>query len=383
MANTVKIMIRAKVGSKYPYLAAALSSNGRLKPGVAILGGQEVKVDGTYCLRFTEAGKRRFVPVGTDPTLAAAAAKKQEALLQAWAYGLVASPVEEKTDSRPTLADAIAAYKAEIKEHKAPKTYVGYAFALDLFTKVCPKTFVDEVNRGCMMKFIAAIKNGRSEYTVHKLTCYLYTFLLRHGKQGILARNDWPKFEKNKKHKIYSDRDVEKMLAVCENVRERAAILFPANSGFRKGEISHAERSDVDFDARTVKTGSKPHLNWTTKDHEERTVPADSLMQILGQLVASNPPGTTLLFPAKNGGVDLHLDRVVMGIAKRAGVTIPKKPMHAFRALYATRLVRSGTDVYTIQKLLGHSEIETTLGYLRAVENSDPTLREQAKAAAF
>jgi site-specific recombinase XerD len=57
--------------------------------------------------------------------------------------------------------------------------------------------------------------------------------------------------------------------------------------------------------------------------------------------------------------------------------------MHAFRALYATRLVRAGTDVYTVQKHLGHSDIETTQGYLRAVKRNDPKLREQVNAASF
>lgn len=42
---------------------------------------------------------------------------------------------------------------------------------------------------------------------------------------------------------------------------------------------------------------------------------------------------------------------------------MPSKPLHAFRALYATRLVRSGVDIYTVQTFLGRSDIETTQGY--------------------
>jgi site-specific recombinase XerD len=77
------------------------------------------------------------------------------------------------------------------------------------------------------------------------------------------------------------------------------------------------------------------------------------------------------------------LDRIVVGIAKRAKVKVPSKPMHAFRALCATRLVRSGVDIYTVQQFLGHSDIETTQGYLRSVKRSDPKLREQVNAASF
>jgi site-specific recombinase XerD len=77
------------------------------------------------------------------------------------------------------------------------------------------------------------------------------------------------------------------------------------------------------------------------------------------------------------------LNRTLEQIAKRAGVKLPSKPMHAFRAYYATRLVRGGVDIYTVQRLLGHSDIETTQGYLRAVKRNDPKLREQVNAASL
>jgi hypothetical protein len=34
--NRVRVMIRAKVGGKYPYLPAVVNGNGRIKPGVAL-----------------------------------------------------------------------------------------------------------------------------------------------------------------------------------------------------------------------------------------------------------------------------------------------------------------------------------------------------------
>ena len=57
--NTVKVMIRAKLDGKYPYLPVVVNSNGRIKPGVALVGGVEQKAEGSYYLRFTEDGERR------------------------------------------------------------------------------------------------------------------------------------------------------------------------------------------------------------------------------------------------------------------------------------------------------------------------------------
>lgn len=146
--NKVRVMIRAKVGGKYPYLPAVINSNGRIKPGVALVGGVERKVQGSYHLRFTDGGYRRWKPLGKDAAEAMNAARKIEATLRAKTLGVaVQSSLIETPSERIKLADAIAEYKAETKEHKSDRTYLNYAHALDLFAKGCPKTYVDEVGR--------------------------------------------------------------------------------------------------------------------------------------------------------------------------------------------------------------------------------------------
>ncbi len=74
--DTVKVMIRAKLDGKYAYLPAVVNSNGRIKAGVALVGGVEQKVGGSYYLRFTEGGNRRWKPVVGDAAEAITAARK-------------------------------------------------------------------------------------------------------------------------------------------------------------------------------------------------------------------------------------------------------------------------------------------------------------------
>ena len=304
--NTVKVMIRGKLGGKYPFLPAVVNSNGRIKPGVALVGGVEQKVEGSYYLRFTKDGQRRFGWVGDDAAEALTAARKMEATLKAKAAGVaVKSFMHETPSERIKLANAIAEYKAETKEHKARRTYLNYAHALDLFVKGCPKTYVDEVGRGCIMAFAAALKrDGNGERTVFNRFSYVYTFLKRYGKAGMVGKNDWPKFEEAEAE-IYSEDDVTKMLGACETVAERALILFASGTGFRHGEIAHAEVGDIDMAEGTIQTRSKPQWKFTTKDHEQRIIPvANPLLEVLKQHCPTlDGP---LLFPTQQGKPNTH-----------------------------------------------------------------------------
>ncbi len=147
-----------------------------------------------------------------------------------------------------------------------------------------------------------------------------------------------------------------------------------------RAKSSTLKKSDINFTDKTIRTRSKPELGFRTKDCEERTIPVnDALIEALEYVPTLRG---SFLFARKDGKPDIHIDRIVKRVAKRAGVDVPTKPMHGFRVLYATSLCRAGVDIYTIQKLLGHADIETTMSYLRALKRTDPVLRKQVNAAA-
>lgn len=143
-----------------------------------------------------------------------------------------------------------------------------------------------------------------------------------------------------------------------------AFIATAVNTGMRKSELFHLEWSDVDFKKRTItisnKTDRETGEDWHTKNYEYRVVPMNEfLYRVLKQhprhksspYVFSNPDGSRF-----------HDIRAGFGTALReAG--LDHIPIHALRHTFASNLVMSGVDIRTVQKLMGHKDIKTTMRY--------------------
>jgi integrase/recombinase XerD len=160
---------------------------------------------------------------------------------------------------------------------------------------------------------------------------------------------------------VYDDDDLEKFFVAC-NPFQLAVFKTLLMSGLRKAELENLTWDEVDFASGTIRVTAKP--GFSPKDWEERTIECPSdMMEILKAL----PRNGKYVFHTKTGGRYTHAWDDCQSIAERA--KIADAHPHKFRAHYATKLLQSGVDLKTVQKLLGHKNLESTMRYLAKAQS--------------
>jgi len=71
-----------------------------------------------------------------------------------------------------------------------------------------------------------------------------------------------------------------------------------------------------------------------------------------------------------------HLWDDCNALAKKAGLT--RFHPHKFRSTFATTLLQAGVDLKTVQKLLGHKDLESTMRYFARAESGKVRARVDA-----
>jgi integrase len=180
----------------------------------------------------------------------------------------------------------------------------------------------------------------------------------------------WPRAAK-KKAQPYSMKDVKKLLKVA-TVDEKDLIQFCINTGFRHGEVANALYSHIDWEKGSITVIEEP--NWKSKDRTERTIKLSKEFTKRMKERHERYPKNELIFPNSQGRANSnagYLASIVRGVATRAGVKMPRKPLHAFRSTFANAVERK-YGIASAQELLGHDDIETTRGYLVPDDAVDP-----------
>ena len=134
-------------------------------------------------------------------------------------------------------------------------------------------------------------------------------------------------------------------------------------TGLRELEAVQLFSTDLSFELQTVRVTAKPELGFYPKRWEEREVPIP--VQLI-DLLKAHPRrhGCNFMFSSPKGNREYHMLDHCKAVATRAGLDLAKFNLKTFRSTFASRTLRTGFDVRTVQHWMGHKSLETTMRYL-------------------
>jgi integrase/recombinase XerD len=148
--------------------------------------------------------------------------------------------------------------------------------------------------------------------------------------------------------------------------RVQTVALLILDTGMRLNEVLSLEHADVDLDNQlvTVRHG---------KGGRNRIVPVSAEMRnVLYRYMRRNSSAPGLVFSAGRGAKPLqnNMRRDLKDLCKRLVIVGVKGGFHVLRHTFAVNYVRSGGDVFRLQRILGHSTLDMSRHYV-ALQTED------------
>jgi integrase/recombinase XerD len=162
---------------------------------------------------------------------------------------------------------------------------------------------------------------------------------------------------------VLSPEEVSRLINAAGTLFRRTLLMTLYGTGMRRSELAHLKVGDIDSQRMIIRVVAG-------KGGKDRDLPlSPTLLETLREYWRWRKP-KLYMFPTRTRGLPMEepiADKTVWiacsEAARRAGINKRVTP-HTLRHSWATHLLEAGTDLRTIQVLLGHGDLETTAQYL-------------------
>lgn len=218
--------------------------------------------------------------------------------------------------------------------------------------------------------------NNCSKVTVDNIRRNISSFFSWLEEEDYILKSPMRRIHKIKAKTVVketiSDETIEQLRDICKEKRDLAIIDLLYSTGIRVGELVNLNIEDIDFERREcVVIG---------KGEKERRVYFDAKTKIhLKEYIESRNDDN----PALIVTLDAPYNRLqISGIEIRIrnlgrSLGIRRIHPHKFRRTMATRAIDKGMPIEQVQKILGHSQIDTTMQYAIVNQNNVKTSHQK------
>lgn len=245
------------------------------------------------------------------------------------------------------------------------KSYVGAVSLLARHYNRCPSRITDEE---VILWLRHRLAQGLAGHTVN-VALHGVRFMWREILHRPVDALKLPKIRRTQKlPEALSQQEVRALLDAHPKRTYRAALHLLYGCGLRISELARLEVRHIDRATMRVRVEQ-------AKGNKDRytVLPRRALLELETYWRAERWDSASIpwLFPGR-GGNHLGTDAIyrayneakrLAGISKRGGV-------HALRHSFATHHLMAGTDLVTLQRMLGHKHLRTTARYLQIVLES-------------
>lgn len=264
-------------------------------------------------------------------------------------------------------------FEEQVKTRRAVKTQLCYRsdlknYILPLFGEVK----ISHIKFNHVRKLEnTVLQTGKSARTVNKVVMILKTILNDAVKLGHLPKSPikgYPPLKEEPRHLTFWDKqEIKQFLEINKNDPLIDFYIVALNTGLRLGEICGLCWDRVDFNGGNLvinRSLTREGLRNTTKSHKGRYVPMNSTIRPILEKRFKTKISEYVFCTDK--GKPLPYEHVTQRsfkkAQKRAGLTKIIR-FHDLRHTFASHFMMNGGNIYTLQKLLGHSDISTTMIY--------------------
>lgn len=251
----------------------------------------------------------------------------------------------------------------------SPQTMAFYEVVLKKFIRDTGLVDVSELCKDLVVNWRLGLKvRPESVRTYERAVRVWCNWLVRKGKLEVSPFTDVPRLKASNKetYQTFSAQDVERMMAVASEpgrfhrLRDRAILALLLDTGMRAGELASIGLRDILWQDKMIRVVGKTG---------GRAVPAHKSLRYVQRYLSRERramPGVESLVTNRMGFGVLGRDvtQIVRRLARKAGVQATKLGPHTFRHTFALEYLRSGGDVFSLKRILGHADIKTTERYV-------------------